>query len=140
MVMQMSIIYKSEFLEQRNFNNSVKRFLRWSQIAEEHLNQGFLLVLYRLFAAELIRDLQEGSDSTLRVLLANINESCTQFIHLMVRLYTRVYQLEAVKQEPCGELFKYENLFNFTMTNLFRCSDIMKTLREVLRRKLQPRI
>lgn len=34
MVMQMSIIYKSEFMEQRNFNNSVKRFLKWSQIAE----------------------------------------------------------------------------------------------------------
>lgn len=140
MVMQMSIIYKSEFMEQRNFNNSVKRFLRWSQIAEDHLGQGFLLVLYRLFATELIRDLREAGDSTLRILLANINESCTQFIHMIVKLYTAVYELEEVKKEPCGELFKYENLFNFTMTNLFKRSELMVVLRDVLKRKLLPRI
>lgn len=97
-------------------------------------------MLYRLFAAELMRDLQEGSEVPLRVLLANINESCTKFIHMMNRLYSGVYELEAVKKEACGELFKYENLFNFTMTNLFRNSELMKTLRQVIHRKLEPQI
>jgi hypothetical protein len=94
----MSIIYKNEFMEEKNFNNSVKRFLKWSQFAEDHLQQGFLMALYTIFTNDLINYLSTTNEIPLRVLLANINESCTQFIHLMIKLYTQIYSLEAIRK------------------------------------------
>lgn len=96
--MQMSMIYKSEFNEQTSFNNSVKRFLKWSQIAEDHLNQNFLLILYKIFAADLLKQMNHGKNTPLRVLLANLNETCYKFIQMMIKIYNDVYSLEHIKK------------------------------------------
>jgi hypothetical protein len=37
-------------------------------------------------------------------------------------------------------MFKYETLFNFTMTNLFNYTSIKKTMEEVLREKMKTQI
>jgi hypothetical protein len=51
------------------------------------------MVLYTVFAKDLIKYINAAKDVPLRTMLANINETCTQFIHLMSKLYTDIYQL-----------------------------------------------
>jgi hypothetical protein len=55
MVMQMNMIYRTEFPEQKKFNDCIKKFFKWSQMAEQQLKQGFLLPLYRLFSNDLFK-------------------------------------------------------------------------------------
>ncbi len=73
-------------------------------------------------------------------MLANINDNCTKFINLMIQLYMSVYSLDVMRKQSHGDLFKYENLFNCIMANLFRRFNLNAVLREVLLEKFKGQI
>lgn len=102
MMMQMSVIYKSEFSELKKFNDSRKRFFKWEQIAEGQLEEGFLLPLYRVFAHDLKHEIEGKMKEKTDVFLGGIVESTNNFINMMIVLYTRVYSLEVINKQDSG--------------------------------------
>jgi hypothetical protein len=104
-------------------------------MALEHLDGGFLMPLYRVFAYGFEKELEEAVKGNNEKFRQGMVGSVTDFVNMMIVLYNRVYGLEGVRKQENGEMFRHDNLFNFTMTNLFRKTNIGKVLTSAVRKK-----
>jgi hypothetical protein len=124
LVVQINIIYRPD-INREEYSQSLRLFLKWAQIFQEHSYGGFLKPLYSAFCTYLYQ-LPAGEFETV------VDETAV-FVQLMVGVVTEVYGLKQLATYECGKLIKNENVYNLIMGIIFRRTKIKRFLLKCIR-------
>lgn len=123
LVVQINILYKQE-INRDEYSQSLRLFLKWAQIFQEHSYGGFLKPLYTAFCSY-IYQLPMNDFST-------IVDEVSIFVQMMVAITTEVYGLRQLATSECGKLIKNENVYNLVMSIIFKRTKLKRFLLKVI--------